>query len=59
MLLKDYIPNIDLKFRKLFFSDISFDSTTVKKNNIFLQLKVANLMEIILYQMRLKEVLKL
>ena len=35
MLLKDYIPNIDKKYREVFFSGISFDSYRVKKNNIF------------------------
>ncbi len=35
MLLKDYIPNVNKKFRNIFFSGISFDSKSVKKNNIF------------------------
>ena len=35
MLLKDYIPNIEKKFRNIFFSGIAFDSTKVKKNYIF------------------------
>ena len=39
MLLKDYIPNIDQKFRKTFFSGISFDSTKVRKNYIFFAIK--------------------
>ena len=39
MLLKDYIPNIDKKFRELFFSGISFDSSKVKKNYIFFAVK--------------------
>ncbi len=39
MLLKDYIPNIDKKFRSIFFSGISFDSKKVKKNNIFFAIK--------------------
>ena len=39
MLLKDYIPNIDKKFRSIFFSGISFDSKKVKKNDIFFAIK--------------------
>ena len=39
MLLKDYIPNINQKFRKTFFSGISFDSTKVRKNYIFFAIK--------------------
>ena len=39
MLLKDYIPNIDKKYREVFFSGISFDSSKVKKNNIFFAIK--------------------
>ena len=39
MLLKDYIPNVNKKFRNFFFSGISFDSTKVKKNNIFFAIK--------------------
>ncbi|MDC3062166.1 UDP-N-acetylmuramoyl-L-alanyl-D-glutamate--2,6-diaminopimelate ligase [Candidatus Pelagibacter sp.] len=39
MLLKDYIPNVDKKFRNTFFSGISFDSRSVKKNNIFFAIK--------------------
>ena len=39
MLLKDYIPNIEKKFRKVFFSGISFDSSKVKKNDIFFAIK--------------------
>ena len=35
MQLKDYIPNIDKKYKDIFFSGICFDSTKVKKNNIF------------------------
>ena len=59
MQLKDYIPNINKKFRNIIFSGISFDSAKVKKKIIFfLQLKVIQVMEIILYQLRLKKVLK-
>ncbi len=39
MQLKDYIPNIEKKFEKIFFSGISFDSTKVKKDNIFFAIK--------------------
>ena len=39
MLLKDFIPNIDIKFKRFFFSGISFDSTKVKKNEIFFAIK--------------------
>ena len=38
MLLKDYIPNVNKKFRNFFFSGISFDSSKVKKNNIFFEI---------------------
>ena len=39
MQLKDYIPNINKKYREVFFSGISFDSLRVKKNNIFFAIK--------------------
>ena len=39
MQLKDFIPNIDIKFKRFFFSGISFDSTKVKKNDIFFAIK--------------------
>ena len=39
MQLKDYFPNINKKFKKFFFSDISFDSQRVKKNTIFFAIK--------------------
>ena len=42
MQLKDYIPNIEKKFRKIFFSGISFDSSKVKKNDIFFAIRGAN-----------------
>ncbi len=42
MYLKDYIPDIKKKFRKFFFSDISFDSSKIKKNNIFFAIKGNN-----------------
>ena len=39
MLLKDYIPNIKKKYSKIFFSGVSFNSSKVKKNNIFFAIK--------------------
>ena len=39
MQLKDYIPNINKKLSKVFFSGISFNSSFVKKDNIFFALK--------------------
>jgi len=42
MLLKDYIPNLNKKFKKVFFSGISFDSSKVKKGNIFFAIKGNN-----------------
>ena len=39
MLLKDYIPSLNKKYSKVFFSGISFDSSKVKKNNIFFAIK--------------------
>ncbi len=42
MLLKDYIPNVKNKFRKTFFSGISFDSSKIKKNDIFFAVKGNN-----------------
>ena len=39
MQLKDYIPNINKKFGNIFFSGISFDSSKIKKNNIFFAIK--------------------
>ena len=40
MLLKDYIPDID---KKIFFSGICFDSSKIKKNNIFFAIKGNNI----------------
>ncbi len=39
MYLKDFLPNISKKFRNVFFSGISFDSSKVKKNYIFFAIK--------------------
>ena len=39
MYLKDYIPKINKKYKKVFFSGIAFDSSKVKKNNIFFAIK--------------------
>ena len=35
MFLTDYIPNLNKKFRKTFFSGITSDSNRIKKDNIF------------------------
>ncbi len=42
MLLKDYIPKINKKFNNISFSGITFDSSKVKKNNIFFAIKGNN-----------------
>ncbi len=39
MLLKDFITNVDKKFSKVKFSGIAFDSSKVKKGNIFFAIK--------------------
>ena len=39
MQLIDFIPNIKKKYSKISFSGISFDSSKVKKNNIFFAIK--------------------
>ena len=39
MILKDYIPNIDKKLNKVNFSGIAFDSSKIKKDNIFFAIK--------------------
>jgi len=39
MLLKDYIPNINKKYKNIFFSGISFSTSKVKKKNIFFAIK--------------------
>ena len=39
MQLIDFIPNIKKKYSKIFFSGISFESSKVKKNNIFFAIK--------------------
>jgi murE/murF fusion protein len=39
MLLKDYIPNLNKSYSKIFFSGVSFESSKVKKNNIFFAIK--------------------
>ena len=43
MQLKDYIPKIDNKIKKTFFSGISFDSSKIKKNYIFFAIKGENI----------------
>ena len=42
MLLKDYIPGIKKKNSQFFFSGITFDSTKVKKDDIFFAIKGNN-----------------
>ena len=39
MYLRDLIPSINKKFKKIFFSDVTFDSNKVKKNSIFFAIK--------------------
>ena len=39
MLLKDYIPNVNKKLGNIFFSGISFNSSKIKKNDIFFAIK--------------------
>ncbi len=39
MQLKDYIPNLNKKYNKIFFSGASYDSSKIKKNNIFFAIK--------------------
>ena len=39
MYLKDYFLNIDKKYQNYFFSNISFDSSKIKKNFIFFAIK--------------------
>ena len=39
MLLKDYFPNLQKKYRKLSFTGISFNSNQVKKDYIFFAIK--------------------
>ena len=42
MHLKDYISNIEKKYGEVFFSGISFNSSKVRKNNIFFAIKGIN-----------------
>ena len=39
MLLKDFIRNLNKKYKRVFFSGISFDSSKIKKNYIFFAIK--------------------
>tara|TARA_Y100000741_G_C17949650_1_gene435216 strand:+ start:420 stop:572 length:153 start_codon:yes stop_codon:yes gene_type:complete len=43
MQLKDFIPQINFKKRNIFFSGISFDSSKVKKNDIFFAIRGNNI----------------
>ena len=56
MYLGNVIKDIDKKYRKVFFSGLAFNSSTVKKDNIFLQLKEINLMVINMYIKQSKRV---
>ena len=42
MYLKEYFPNIEKKYQNYFFSNISFDSSKIKKNFIFFAIKGNN-----------------
>ena len=39
MYLKDYFPQVNKKYSEVFFSGISFDSSKVKKNDVFFAIK--------------------
>ena len=39
MLLKDYFPKVDKKLQNISFSGISFDSSKLKKNDVFFAIK--------------------
>ena len=39
MLLKDFIPNVNKSYGKIFFSGVSFESFKVRKNDIFFAIK--------------------
>ena len=39
MLLKDYIPKVNKLYSKTYFSGVSFESSKVRKNNIFFAIK--------------------
>ena len=39
MQLKDYIPELENKFKNIYFSGIAFDSYKVRKDNIFFAIK--------------------
>ena len=39
MLLKDYIPNLNKSLGKIFFSGVSFESSKIRKDNIFFAIK--------------------
>ncbi len=43
MFIKDYIPNVNKRFKNIFFSGISFDSNKVKKDHIFFAIKGNNI----------------
>ena len=39
MQLKEYFPNLNKRYNEIFFSGIAFDSSKVKKDNIFFAIK--------------------
>ena len=59
MLLGNYFHNINKNYRNFSFSGISFDTQSIKKNNIFLQSKEIVLTAINLFLKQLKKDLKL
>ena len=59
MFLGNYFHNINKNYKNFSFSGISFDTKTIKKNNIFLLSKEIVLMVINLFLKQLKKDLKL
>ena len=47
MILKSFFKNLDKNFNNRGFNGFEFNSKKIKKNYIFLQYRVVNLMEII------------
>ena len=43
MLIGNYFKNLNLKYKNRFFSGLSFNSLTCKKNNIFFAIKGTNI----------------
>ena len=59
MLLGNYFHKVNKNYKNFSFSGISFNTKSIKKNNIFLQSKEIVLMVINLYLKQLKKDLKL